>query len=391
MLWLVDRCPHVRLSLSWPKLTALDTRPAYSRLRWNFCDDVAVIVFHVGLHKTGSSAIQEALTMTPSNAPYVNAGWPDEFLEQGHFSAEWVARARAASRRKTVIVSSEDLLGPVLQVYPNAADVSRRLVEEFRDQGLRVVVYLRPQLEWVESLYTQVVQAGDDADPAEFVTGVVSNRTIYYSELIVDLRQVLQPGELSVRFMVPGRDVVHDFFSLLALGEPERRAVERPVNRSMNAWQVHAVREIRRNSDIDPVKLSHFFQGFIAPRPESPRASVLPENQQRQLIDIGREDQARLIDMLVDDIGTVTDVKAAWSASRAEPIRYAGAVEAQDVLSAEIGWALGFVLGNSPDPWSQRSLERMGHKLLHERRDIIPSLGRVVQRRWSRATGSSWS
>ena len=351
-----------------------------------------MIIFHAGLHKTGSSAIQEALTMTSRTGQVLNAGWPSGFLHQRKFSPQWISKAKKAATRKTIVISSEELFGSVLDGYPRADQTAQYLSESFGDVDLRIVVYIRPQIEWVESIFTQTVQGGELLDPSAVVARMLSSQNVRFSHLVWSLHNRVGSKVLVVRPMGSGVNVVSDFYRHLDLGTPPTASSRRPVNRSATALQVYALRRLFEESDTSQrLRLVHFFQGMISPRPEASQTSVLTREDQEMLIELTQKDATELFSFL-DETTEERDptFESVWAASRRFSIPFAGSYELEDDVRREIEWSLQFMLDKLPDPWSSRTSERLVHKLLHERSDIPGAVARASKRATSRTLGASW-
>ena len=174
-----------------------------------------MITFHVGLHKTGTSALQTVLGQVPARslngAFYQGSG-------EGFCRAEGVHDGRAAqllkrrARSQHVIVSNNGIIGNVWNVYQHAAEIASRIGVVFGDTAYQVILYVRPQLEWATSLYKERIEAGYSDDPTEFIDGLIDQPNLKWTNLIRVMKEAVGARNLIVRCYQTGIGVVDDFF-----------------------------------------------------------------------------------------------------------------------------------------------------------------------------------
>ncbi len=238
---------------------------------------------HVGLHKTGSTSLQAGLGTAAGHIGrrQVYLPWTDLFLTDGVINEAGTRRIRRLGARGWhAVVSSEGALGPMSMstVYPDAAPVARQLDELFGEQGLRVIVYLRPQHEWAESAYAQYVRGGGTSHPRDFVTALREQPYLHYAALVDDMRESLRSGQLIVRPYRAAMDVVSDFFDTARLGPVPSYLGEQRANVSLSPEEVDA---LRRANDADDTAVRSPADDTESDSPL--RGSVLPEDCQVDL------------------------------------------------------------------------------------------------------------
>jgi hypothetical protein len=166
------------------------------------------LVVHIGMHKTGSTAIQEALLAARDELAQAGFFYPptDRELDvdprqakHGHLcnaawrgSAETMAQARAtlaqqiqASGAHTTIVSEEGFSGP----SPRGAGFFMPFTEAF---DVEAVCYLRRQDLFLESMFNQIVKRGVDAvetDIVSFAAAQSTRRRLNYLAMLAHWRQ----------------------------------------------------------------------------------------------------------------------------------------------------------------------------------------------------------
>ena len=197
------------------------------------------IVFHIGTHKTGTTAIQVSLgeayeDLLARGILYPRAGrWgpghallareilstdAPPALAPSHLGI--LEEARAA-QPATLLVSSEELLGVG---SPRPVEWARELCEELQPARVHVLGYVRPQWERIESAYAMWIRTGRSWEPFESaVERMMVNKRFDYLETFEPWRQAF--GEsLELRpygaDLLLGADAVTDFWNAVGLGAP---------------------------------------------------------------------------------------------------------------------------------------------------------------------------
>lgn len=134
------------------------------------------IVYHVGAHKTGSSLVQTYLRRSPHRRVASGAaviprhhtneliGWGDIVLRQPDRLRR---RIEAEARREPTVltISHERTLGRPFEkntsgLYPRASDVVEALARLSAGFETKVIMYVRPIADFVESYYLQTIHEG---------------------------------------------------------------------------------------------------------------------------------------------------------------------------------------------------------------------------------------
>lgn len=155
------------------------------------------VLLHCGLHKTGSSALQFFLyhvadLLRQRGMLYPAAGRPD-FVRSGQHNIAWQLSgdSRFDPRAGTV-----DDLAAEIDAFPGDAIVSSEDFESLlvaperlaplllhpalRDHAFTLLIYLRDQASYVESLFAELLQHGVGIPPAELCALAVSRGALRY-------------------------------------------------------------------------------------------------------------------------------------------------------------------------------------------------------------------
>ncbi len=198
------------------------------------------VVLHVGLHKTGSSALQEFLSANTALLASLGAEYPERLsafpahqelawclMKQ---APAWADRAYVAkevlshyrrqaeeSDREILILSSEDLSS--LDTDPASIEALR---ETFADYDVSIVVYLRPQIDFLVSLYHHAVRSGNEQRTfLEYFQESVRLRAVQYERRLAVWNRIFGHEHLLIRHYdratAKQGGIAKDFFEALEL------------------------------------------------------------------------------------------------------------------------------------------------------------------------------
>lgn len=220
---------------------------------------MSLILFHAGLHKTGTSAIQEAFAVSIHSSRYRVEAVPASFIDAGELNPLWVQQLKRKAQRGTVIISSERILGEMMGCYGTFEDRASVLAEAFSDVDYRLVVYLRPQHDWFESAYVQIVQEGSELDPSILALRTLNSPALRYHEMVHKLDEICGPQRFQPIPYVKGCDAVASFFESFNLGVVPRVSRGRIVNPSISPLEALTVREAS-SPGAERVRIAHLLQ-----------------------------------------------------------------------------------------------------------------------------------
>ncbi len=333
-----------------------------------------MITVHVGLHKTGSTSIQAALGLVRHRLallvlpPNVEGLWT---------RPERIAKIVAASKTGAVVISDEGIMGGMADAYGSAGERLDSLRTALSDTPFEIVLYLRPQLDWLASAYLQLVQEGGTVSSRDFWESVRDQDLLSWSVLCNVVAQRSGAERVRVRAHVPGRDVVEDFFAVCGIGAaPRPTSAGIRINESISAIQAPILARLNRDESISPdgrLRLRHMFQGPLAvgvDRDWSP----FPQDVQVQIADRYRADWLDVADVLEvadpEEAQVFRDASALWD----RPVQRFPGEFGEPTISAELLRSLA-VLAQRPE---DRSLGIWG-RAMAKAKDSPGDLPRAVR------------
>ena len=275
-----------------------------------------MITIHCGIHKTGSSSIQLALALTrnTNRRIIITPNPKDDRTEQG-----WANRIKQLTQSSDAIFSDENLLGTPDVGYHLAPKRLTMLRDALSGSSYQIVIYLRPQLDWLPSVYLQGVQSGRTIGAEEFWEEMKDQPLLKWSRLLELLRQESGAERVVIRAHTRSRDAVSDFFELCQLGKPPRTGKTMiRINSSIAAVQAPVLLALYEMPDVTPEQrkqLRHIFQQALAPGADF-GTSPFPESIQREIGEHFREDWQVVADSLKgacpDEAQTFRTESARW-------------------------------------------------------------------------------
>ncbi len=183
---------------------------------------------HIGLHKTGTSAIQSTLHR------FFIEGKLDKFETQYHHASEFITDFRCMRDKKyvieqlhkdiqkyskigekNIILSSEDIVSVAdYNFWGFNYDLLPLLAEAFKDYNTKVIVYIRRQDLCIESLVNQRVKSSGDIS--------YKNAQFHYNELIYRCLEIFKGGVIVRKYERENlykNDAVTDFLYSIGLEE----------------------------------------------------------------------------------------------------------------------------------------------------------------------------
>jgi hypothetical protein len=215
---------------------------------------MTAVVFHIGAHKTGTSVVQRFLrdhgrALKRRRVTYIGrseigdyVGWGRTLVDEPDRMARRLARGVANPYYRTLLATTENALGRPIRpggehLYPDAVPVIHALEKVLDRYDGRVIWYVRPVDEFVESYYLQLIHQGEHISFDEWFD-TIDPATLSWEPVATELRQVFGPRAVIVGFeevRLGQTEFLRRFFERV---DPRLRlpfAYERRHNRSISA------------------------------------------------------------------------------------------------------------------------------------------------------------
>ena len=222
------------------------------------------IYIHIGTHKTGTTTIQHALRDTVR--VYPKEGWvyqgttptANEFMQaekydktkvqQFHSELQSTIQRRKSANR--LVLSSEALSGFPRNGYQNSNVVYSMLRDATTQYNVKIIIYLRSQDSFVESIYTQMIHQGETLDFGSFIKQYDSPDALNYCRMLDDLRSCFGDENLIVKSYheASKRGLLHDFGDII-----ESKSLQCSEQMEKNPSYSHHALEIAKicNASLD--------------------------------------------------------------------------------------------------------------------------------------------
>lgn len=257
-----------------------------------------MISLHVGIMKTGSSSIQRYFLE--------NSFRELHFQNVNKFVSEpdWLDRMQtlldqAPSAKEHFLLSSEGLLGNGSLLYPELRERSNQLCDLLGGRGpFQVVVYFRPQTEWLESMARQGVQAAAFSEVSGCISPLIASKFFRFSELLKALIGIFGAENIVVRAQSGESDAVITMLRILELPAIGHRQAKR-MNVSLSPVELDLLTQLRKREHTEtwhPLLARWFFQRFLK-EGRSRSYSVLPAHVQQLAKDMVLEDWQELTEL----------------------------------------------------------------------------------------------
>jgi hypothetical protein len=217
------------------------------------------VVLHIGTPKTGTTSVQWSFKQSREMLAslgilYPSAGLSADPHEFAHHPLVRAARKKiiapwnallaeiAASPCDTVVVSSEEMTA-----------LDAKSIEFVRDalkgMDLSVVVYLREQVDYIESMYNQVIKTAKDTRTRErFLNDFLATEAADYLQLLDRWTANLKPSKTAIRIYqassLHNGDIIDDFCELLAVPAERMQRPAKKLNSGVNNKYLELLRQV---------------------------------------------------------------------------------------------------------------------------------------------------
>lgn len=274
-----------------------------------------MIFLHCGLGKTGSKAIQGAGARGEFvGVRYSRRGRTE--LARDVPSERWTKRIIGVARTTTVLLSCENTFRRDAEFRPveSRENRARYILDRFGRGDTTLVMYVRPHLPWLESLYFQSLQNRRSLEPSDFLRRFLDAGAANLSEKIRAISSETGPERFIVRIHDGSADVVADLARVMHVGL--RKSVELHPNTSLSHDDIWALAALNRT---DPRLCWYAIDRLrrISPTPaERSRQSVFSEREQAMIVETFAPDWMGLAPYVsADGMSGEEALRASWERS----------------------------------------------------------------------------
>lgn len=271
-------------------------------------------VVHVGTHKTGTSIIQRFFSSNrvilarqgvnflrlPSAArkQLSNASLSDEAAAESFANSLRFAIKRAqvtigpARQNRCCLISWEGFCGDALNGYSNAPILARRLRIALAGQKAKIILYIRRQDDFLESMYSQFIRQAKDFSFSSYLEEARPGVGFDWSRLCSAFAQEFGKDSLAVRryqrSSLPEKDsILRDFCSILGMSFNHFQIPDNFFSRQNQGWNRSVVEFARLAysglTQIERKRLSHLLDQNIT-KAEFEQYSYFTTFQRKQFL-----------------------------------------------------------------------------------------------------------
>lgn len=265
-----------------------------------------VVVFHVGLHKTGTTMLQSYLSSNINAlhrhrimhvprfklARYI--GWGDRLEDEPEPFLDQIKEFEGRDDVDMLVMSHEDVIGHPFarggdgRVYPNGPANMRLLREILGDRHVKVILSVRPQNGFLESYYLQTVQEGGYRTFEQWLEGVdmtalswspiadaVTDQFGEANVSIIDFREITNGQEAYIKMCL------HVINPTLTFDSTYEFVRNRSISEKGMLMALGANRHLR--SATERREMRDFLQRYFS-NADYPRASLLDDETEQALL-----------------------------------------------------------------------------------------------------------
>ena len=186
------------------------------------------LYLHIGTHKTGTTSIQQTIRKNKEKLKEFDYCWVEEsyWLFKRFNPQEIEAVVNFLEQLKTLpennlIFSSEGYSGGLandINIVNQKAEILRKILQGF---NVKVILYLRRQDQFIESMYIQSIQEGNSYTFDEYLNDVINYQNLDWQFLVDIFGEKFGIENLFVRpydkVLFKNNNIIYDFFSVLGL------------------------------------------------------------------------------------------------------------------------------------------------------------------------------
>ena len=211
------------------------------------------LYIHIGTHKTGTTTIQNALKSASQSSlkkdwKYITTpgiGW--EFQKTDTYNESLVRKFQRILKNKIqdhvpitkFILSHEGLCGWAFNGYQHSEVVYSMLRDATDHYNTKIIIYLRSQDEFIQSIYSQYIQEGNYKDFNNFLLGFKQAGALNYNRILNNLENCFGYKNIIVKsyHKASNRGLLADFSKTVGIEELKHSS----QNRKNPSYSKHAL------------------------------------------------------------------------------------------------------------------------------------------------------
>lgn len=292
------------------------------------------IVVHIGAHKTASTLLANALRAdrkrlrkTDVSILFRGAMKEMEFfkelnrIKRGRVkngetlpsdSAKQEIEMLLKEKVGVLVLTNEDLMSELDfdKFFPQPEASAKYMVDVFGGRKLKLVLYVRNQIEYIESIYIQKVQVGKAGTFDEFISKGLPTNLDWYSII-----KCIQKLSDDVEIVVVPYESIHsgvdrfyqNFLTIAGVPEPESFAVDKSSSGGRRANRSFSSKAIEIFNLVSPVldekelsEMRVFLQDKFSIE-HYPRPRLLNNEQKKQVSNMYKDSNKRLFDEFLEE------------------------------------------------------------------------------------------
>lgn len=233
------------------------------------------LILHLPVHKTGSTALQQALHVSEALLNARNFTYLPRFTHSfqhddltrktGENLRTLLVSMKEAASDRNIILSTEKLH---LADDDKISDFMTAIIGIFSDYDIKVIVYLRRQDDAFSSFYNQIVKFGTATDTTGQAFAQYGKYFDYERYLRLFNEQLRGTDQLIARLYdrsaLVDRDIVADFLSIIGLQMEMPDRPTRIINHSLEKSVFQLKRSMNQHLDGSPPELIQSLAGVLA-------------------------------------------------------------------------------------------------------------------------------
>lgn len=258
------------------------------------------VLIHPGLHKTGSSSIQEALSRFSKTPQAQKRSIKIALSDKDLFA---ILKSPVESQPEFLILSNESLFGEFYNFYSDADSRMVALSEALKGHEIVDVTFcFRSYSPWIESCFAQAIHEGRTQGPEDFVKSFLSLTSPLYARLLRQAQTIFGSDIVRARFLTSNIDMVHEMSNAWSGQLGFELDLHNPIRLNASNGNLSALWMLYQMNQ-SPLGRTTNYRIFLQNLRTAPSAkfSVYSKEVQNELVSRQRLDQQEMLGLLHDE------------------------------------------------------------------------------------------